>query len=451
MRKTGLILMVLAVFGMTNARAAEDISGIWEGKLEMAPGSALTVQFKIKQADDGSYTALVNSPDQGGLKNIPASGVVYEGNILKIEVAEVSGSFEGSVKDRAIDGKWSQPGTTLPLNLRPYQEPTLSPEYIDLLMGRWQGKLDSPVADFTMVFRFEKSDSGDLVGFLDVPAQAAQDIPISDIIMVDGSLTLKIKLAMSEYKATWSGTEFEGKWIQGGQEIPLVLRKGGTAPIDRLTLSKASFDRLAGPWNGELAIPQGPLKAITVVLRFEKTAQDDMIGFMDAPDQGRSGLPITEASLEGGIFNFKIAGAQVEYKGQLSEEGMIGEWKQMGRGLPLTLKKGKAQIEKLTLSPAAVEQLSGKWEGRVDTPQGTLRVVFRFERTEEGDVIGYADSPDQGSTNVPISEAQLEDGDFTLKVSGLMVEYKGRLSGDTIAGQLTQGGKSYDVPMRRAK
>lgn len=451
MKKASMILMMLTALCFNSALAAENIAGIWEGKLVLAPGSELTVQFKIKQSDDGSYSALINSPDQGGLKNIPATSVAYDSETLKIVATEVNGSFEGIVKGGIIDGQWSQEGTTFPLSLRPYEEPSLSPEAVGILMGRWQGKLDSPVADFMMVFRFEKSGSGDLVGFLDVPAQAARGIPISEIIMDSENLIVKIKPAMAEYRATRAGDGFDGKWIQGGQEIPLVLKKGGKAQIDLLDLSKASFDILSGPWNGKLDIPQGPLKTITVVLRFEKTTQGDIVGFMDAPDQGRSGLPITGASVVDGAFNFKISGAQVEYQGQLSDDGMVGEWKQMGRGLPLTLKKGKAQIKKLSLSRTAIEQLSGRWEGRVDTQQGTLRVVFRFERTDQGDALGYVDSPDQGSTNVPISEAQLEDGNFTLKVSGLMVEYKGKLSGDTITGQLTQGGKSYDVPLERSR
>lgn len=443
--------MVLTALCFNNALAAEDIAGIWEGKLVPAPGTELTVQFKIKKSDDGSYTALINSPDTGGLKNVPATSVTYDAGTLKIVATEVNGTFEGLVEDNLIAGKWSQEGTSFPLSLRPYEEPKLSPEAMNILMGRWQGKLDTPVAELVIVFRFEESNTGDLTGFMDVPAQAARGIPISEIAMDSGSLTLKIAAAAAEYRATTSGDGFDGKWIQGGQEIPLNVKKGGKAPVDRLNLSKTSFDMLSGHWNGALTPKQGPVKTVTIVLRFENTKQGEIVGFMDAPDQGTSGVPITSASLEDGGFDFKIAVARVEYAGRLSGNELVGEWKQAGIGLPLTLKKGKAPVKKLTLSPAAMGRLSGRWQGRVDTPQATLRVVFRFERTEQGDPVGYLDSPDQGRSGIPIDEAKLEEGSLTMKVDGLMAEYKGTLSGDKIAGQLSLAGNSFDVPLERSR
>lgn len=452
MKKTCMILMVLIALCFNVASAEENLSGIWEGKLVTGPDAELTVQFKIKREADGSYTALINSPDQGGLKNIPATSVTYDSNTLKIDVKEVSGSFEGVVKDNVIDGKWSQAGTSFPLSLKPYVRPTLSEASMDILMGKWQGMLKTPVADLTIVFRFEKTKAGDFVGFLDVPAQSAHGIVINDVILDDGNLTLKVNAAALQYKATLSDSGFDGKWIQGTQEYPLSLKKGGEDIVNRLELSEASYDILSGPWNGKITIPQGPV-TVTIVLRFEKTEQGDIVGFLDSPDQGTSGVAITDASLENGTFSVKIKGLRVEFDGKLAGNEMVGEWKQAGRGLPLTLKKGKAQGTTLALSQAAMDQLAGKWHGKVDTQQGqgTLRITVRFEKNDGGDAVGYLDSPDQGRSGIPINEAKLEEGNLTFKVSVLMAEYKGKLSGDTITGQLSLGPKSFDVPLERGK
>jgi len=451
MKRTLFLLMALALFCGADVQAEEDIAGIWEGALAIAPGSELRVQFKIKRTDDGSFSALINSPDQGALKNTPASSVSYEGNHLKIIVQEVNGSFEGTVGDREITGKWSQLGTDFPLTLRPFAEPVLSAEAMALLAGKWQGKLESPIADFDIVFRFETSDSGSFVGLMDVPAQGARGIPVSDIKLKEKELSLSVAPAMARYTGTLTEQGIDGKWIQGAQEIPLKLRKGVEERKAYLALSKESFDALAGHWNGKLAIPQGPLQEMTIVLRFEKTGDGDVLGFMDAPDQGTTGLPIPEASIEDGAFSFRIPGIAVEYKGKLSEGKLIGEYTQAGRKSPLTMERGKASVKTLALSSDAMAQLKGKWGGRVDMPQTTLRVVFRFTETDEGEPLGYLDSPDQGKSGIPITEASMANGSLTVKVDGLMVEYKGKLSGNAIVGQLIQAGRSFDMTLEKVK
>jgi len=443
--------MMLTALCFNNALAEEDISGVWEGKLVVGPDAELTVQFKIKQMGDGSYSTLVNIPEQGGMKNLPATSVAYDSGKLALEVKEVSGSFEGVVTDNTIDGKWSQEGTSFPLVLRPYEEPKLSPEAIDMLLGRWQGKLQHPAADFTFVFRFEKSDTGDLAGFLDIPAQGARGIAVNEILMDKGNLTLKLNAAAAQYKATFADNRFDGKWIQSAQEIPLSLERAGEEEMAPLDISQDSYGKLSGHWNGKLTIPQASI-TVTMVLRFEKDEQGGIFGFRDSPDQGVSGIPIAEAKLDNGGFSFKMEGG-VEYSGTLSENGMVGKWKQPGMAgeLDLVLKKGRPAIKKLALSQAAMDLLSGKWQGRVDTPQATLRVVFRFERTDQGDPVGYIDSPDQGSSNIPINEAKLEEGNLELKINGLVAGYKGKLSGDSISGQMIIRGQSFDVPLERKR
>jgi len=451
MKRLLCLLMMLAAFCVADLQGEEDITGVWEGVLVVAPGSELRVQFKIKRLDDGSYGVLVNSPDQGALKNTPANSVSYEGNLLKVAVQEVNGSFEGTVRGQEITGRWSQPGADFPLVLRPFAEPFLSAEAMALLSGKWLGKLESPIVDFDVIFRFERSDSGSFVGFLDVPAQGARGIPVSDIKLKDSEFSLSIPPAMARYEGILTDQGMDGKWIQGGQEIPLKLKKGGEERKTSLSLSKESFEALSGYWNGKLAIPQGPLKEMTIVLRFEKTVAGDILGFMDAPDQGTTGLPISEASYENGAFSFKIPGIAVAYEGELTDGKLIGEYRQAGRKNALTMEKGKASVETLTLSSADMQLLKGKWKGRVDMPQSTLRVVFRFSETEQGDPVGFLDSPDQGKTGIPITEAVLTGDRLTVTVDGPMLEYKGKIADNAIAGQMMLAGRRFDVAFEKVK
>ncbi len=75
------------------------------------------------------------------------------------------------------------------------------------------------------MFRFEKNEKGELLGFLDIPDQGTKDIQVTEGSISEGKLVLKIKLANIEYKGKLSKDSIEGEWIQGGQNIPLILKK----------------------------------------------------------------------------------------------------------------------------------------------------------------------------------------------------------------------------------
>ena len=97
-------------------------------------------------------------------------------------------------------------------------------------------------------------------------------------------------------------------------------------------LSEEDMERLLGEWQGKL----GPL---TLMFRFEKAEKGESVGFIDSPDQGAKGIPITEAALTDGRLELKVKSVGGEFSGQLSSDTLSGEWKQSGQSIPLTLTK----------------------------------------------------------------------------------------------------------------
>jgi hypothetical protein len=98
-----------------------DIDGVWEGMLETPSQGKLRVTFHIKNTGDG-LTATLDSPDQN-IKGWPATSVARKGSSIKIEMAQIGGTFQGKVnKDLSIiGGDWSQ-GPNYPLTLRRTKE-----------------------------------------------------------------------------------------------------------------------------------------------------------------------------------------------------------------------------------------------------------------------------------------------------------------------------------------
>jgi hypothetical protein len=336
-------LGMLAVLVAGPAFAQQELAGTWQGKLAVDPQTSLTIQFIFTKKPDGTYSAVVNSPDNPAIRNIAASSVSYSAGALKVDVKDLSGSYAGSIKDGKFDGKWTQAGSALPLALAPYQKPVLAKSAVDALNGSWHGPVTVPGGKVTFVFRFKTDDKGELQGTLVLPEQGA-DLPMTDIELANNELKFKVPRAAGEYVGKLSNGAIDGTWKQGGAANPnpglqVSLKKGEyNAPVAALSLSPEAFATLSGKWQGQLQPPNAP-KAFTVILRIEKNAAGQVVGFFDSPDQGAKGIPVAEASFAANKLTLKLPALRGEYVGELAGKTIKGNWTQMNTPLPLTLTK----------------------------------------------------------------------------------------------------------------
>lgn len=330
MNKLRALAFALAALVATAISAQEDLSGTWAGTLAVAPGSELEIHFVLTRGDGGAYSAVLTSPDTGGIKDVPASEVSFADGRLALTVDALSGAYEGTLANGVIEGQWQQEGQTFPLSLTPYTRPVLSQEDKDFLTGEWLGKLDAAGLQLTIVSRFEQNADGELVGVLLSPDQGPNEFPISDIELVDGELAFKIPQLRGEYTGAVEGESLVGTWSQG-QALPLTLTRGSyEAPTFTLDLPAATFEALAGAWRGQL----GPL---ALVFRFETNAAGQMLGYVDSPNQNASGIPITGASFADGRLTLEIMSVGGRFVGAIERDMLTGEWTQLGMTSPLTL------------------------------------------------------------------------------------------------------------------
>lgn len=447
MKKSWAAVFAIFILCMSNAMA-EDITGTWQGKLVTGPGAEMTIQFIITQEDSGPLTVILNSPDIGALKNVPASSANLDGKTLKIEWSSIESDFEGSIKDNAIDGQWLQAGMSFPLSLSPYTHTKISREDVDKFLCSWHGKLmiPPPTGALMVGFRFELSEEEGLIGYLDAPEQGTYDAKIPKVDIEGNDLTVTFGQG-NTFKGQLSEDKISGQWTGGGgPPLPLSLEKGALGiPVNTLNLPEESQDLLMGKWHGTVTLPQASL---TIVFRFEKL-KDDFMGFLDIPDQGLSGAVISEAQLNGDNVIIKLNVLNILFDGQFSEESIKGKLARGGRTTELNLVRGDVPPLKLNLSGSSMNQLVGLWRGTLNTPQGSFRIALRFEKTEQGDFVGFYDNLDRGARGIPITEATLKEGAFALKIDSIRVEYKGSLSGNTLTGQFSSSGRSTDVVLER--
>ena len=439
--------MVLAVLLMIQAipgSAQEDISGTWAGNLAVGPDTSLEILFVLTRQDDGSYTGVVTSTDPEGIQDMPATSVSFEGNQLMLSVEALSGRYEGTFADGGFSGNWVQPGGSIPLELAPYVEPTLSEADKHLLRGSWVGSLETPIGNYSIVFRFEDDDDGNLIGFLDSPDEGARGIPIEAIKFANGELEFRVPRAFLTYTATVTEGRFDGTWNQRGQEIPLAMTQGEYVPKG-IELSDEAFSRIEGSWVGKVTSPAGA--ELNVVFRFEKTDAGDIVAFLDSPDQRTSDIPIADLKLDGDQLSLRVAAAGATYAGTVADGRIEGTWTNPAGGQPLNLTPGTytPSVATLDLSDEAMAVLEGSWRGTM----GPLEIVMRFERTPEGQPVAYLDVPAQGASGIPINEVTLADGQLSLTINAAGVNYTGPVDGATINGTWAQAGQNNPLVLTK--
>lgn len=103
------------------------------------------------------------------------------------------------------------------------------------------------------------------------------------------------------------------------------------------TDSVAQSDTLLGTWYGEIEVgPQG----LGVYFTIEESAGEELSGQMDIPDQGASGLSISEVRTAGDSLVLIVETVGGRFEGRLRADSLLveGAWYQSGRSWPLTLR-----------------------------------------------------------------------------------------------------------------
>lgn len=102
--------------------------------------------------------------------------------------------------------------------------------------------------------------------------------------------------------------------------------------------------------------------------------------------------------------------------------------------------------------PAAKKGAEGYWVGTMILGAIEVRLGLKIE-SKDGKLTGSIDSIDQGVKGIPIDGVEFNEGTLTLKMTSMKSGYVGKMQpdGDTIKGELEQGGKIPLVFKRQDK
>ncbi len=154
-------------------------------------------------------------------------------------------------------------------------------------VGNWSGKLDLPGTKLEIIFKIAANEKGKLNTKMDVPAQGAKDLTVSETTLTNDSLKLSVAMIMGKFSGKFtSDSIIEGSWKQSGATFPLVLKKSkSVTEIKRPQTPKEPFPYLSedveyiNPESGfklagTLTLPENAKNCPAVVLISGSGAQD---------------------------------------------------------------------------------------------------------------------------------------------------------------------------------
>jgi pimeloyl-ACP methyl ester carboxylesterase len=100
------------------------------------------------------------------------------------------------------------------------------------LAGTWLGTLKVSVTELRLVFNIKANPDGSLAATVDSPDQGATGLPVSRMSLEQGRVTLELDKLRARYEGVLSadGTTIDGKWMQGGILLPLVMKRVEEVP-----------------------------------------------------------------------------------------------------------------------------------------------------------------------------------------------------------------------------
>jgi len=323
---------------------AQDIAGDWQGSLNTGQGE-LRLVLHITKGADGALKATLDSVDQGA-NGIPVSSISFKNSKLSLGIDAVGGTYEGTVAadGKTISGTWSQ-GTALALDFKRATAPIKTehkparPSDID---GTWSGTLDTGSIKLRIVFHISNTEDG-LIATMDSPDQNLKGMPMTSVTRDAASLKIEAKQISGSFsgKIAADQSSIDGKWSQGGGEVPLLLKRAkDQAEVEHKPAAPSDID---GAWMGTL---NGSGVRLRIVFRIINT-QDGLTVALDSPDQGMHGLPGTAVSRDGSLLKIETSQIDGVFTGKIASDttSIEGTWTQHGSSNPLVLKRVKDESE----------------------------------------------------------------------------------------------------------
>jgi hypothetical protein len=226
----------LWIAGVLPVWAQDGPRGHWSGSVEV-PNQTLAMEVDLDKGPNG-WIGSISIPAQNA-SGIPLDAIAFTNGKCTFRMKGAPGdpTFTGtlSADGKTMTGNLTQGPGTFPFKFSRTGDPRVeevkaSPAVARDFLGTWEGTLEGP--GLRLVLKMS-NDAGGAKAVLISLDQGGTEIPVSAIDQKDSKLTLLVKMVGGQYEAEINkeGSELNGTWTQGGNGLPLKLKK--TAAPDK--------------------------------------------------------------------------------------------------------------------------------------------------------------------------------------------------------------------------
>jgi CubicO group peptidase (beta-lactamase class C family) len=219
------------------------------------------------------------------------------------------------------------------------------------VVGDWHGSLDVNGTKLPLAVHIQQGADGKLTGTMDSPNQGAIGLPIGEVSMDAGVLTVTVPQVQGSYAGKWDAEtgRWRGEWRQGGAALPLDF-EAGLLPASAVTPPPPLPENWTIPADAEIARLIGERNAA-------RAGQGMVVGVLEPGGQrviagGPAGVPAFDGSslFEIGsitkVFTALLL-ADMANKGEVSLDDPAAKYLPAGHRMP---ERGGRQITLRDLS-----------------------------------------------------------------------------------------------------
>ena len=225
----------------------EDAEQKWFGSIETG-GPKLRLLIEVKRQEDGAFAATAFSLDQGNAA-IPVETFNLDGGKLTMDVPAVKGSYAGTLSEdgRSVEGKWTQSGRDMTLNLqRVAAAPSLKTK------AAWKGTLVAGAVKLEVQFRIVDGVDGQEEVFFDSLTQMQKGFGAS-MQETENGVIFEVPAVRGQFEGTYNDdqTVLDGTWSQAGNELELKLEKQDEADEQAAARPRPQHPKEPLPYESE--------------------------------------------------------------------------------------------------------------------------------------------------------------------------------------------------------
>jgi hypothetical protein len=333
------------------------------------------------------------------------------------------------------------------------------------LVGKWEGSAEFGKMKFNFVLHIVEEQGNRIKATMDLPEHGQRGLPIGAILFNTPDVRIEIDPFQTAYNGKLSEdlSEMNGEFEEGpgGRPAAVTFKRSTSAdahePELAYTLASGETPDIRGHWKANVE-PMPGMK-LTFGLNIGRSTDGTYKATLDVLEQAAKNIPASTVKTMGKQTELNWDALQMSFNATLNDKGnqLAGEWKQRGKPEQVTFVRLEAPATLIPkeisyeADPTQPNDIRGEWSGTLDIPNQKLRIVLKLGKTPGGELAGTLSSPDQGPSELPMTNAKLEPPSVVMEWPAIRGKFDGVITneGSALEGTWEQFGNKLPLKLER--